>query len=69
MIADELNEYSIAVRSGLHCAPSIHSWLGTLGSGTVRMSVGIYNTEQDIDDVADVMEHILKRKSRFSASD
>lgn len=68
MIADELNEYSIAVRSGLHCAPSIHSWLGTLGSGTVRMSVGIYNTEQDIDDVADVMEHILKRKSRFSAS-
>ena len=48
-VADRLNRQEFAVRSGLHCAPSIHGWLGTLDSGACRASVGIYNTEEDID--------------------
>ena len=45
--ADALNRRGIAVRGGLHCAPSIHAWLGT--SGAVRASLGPFNTEKDVD--------------------
>jgi selenocysteine lyase/cysteine desulfurase len=40
--------YGIAVRAGLHCAPAAHRTIGTFPSGTVRVSVGPYNTEEDI---------------------
>lgn len=45
--ADELNRRSIAVRGGLHCAPSVHAYLGT--QGAVRASPGPFNTERDVD--------------------
>ena len=46
-----LNEdFDIAVRAGFHCAPYIHELIGTLNThGTVRVSVGYFNTEADID--------------------
>ena len=47
-IGDYLNERDIAVRCGLHCAPLIHTQLGTLESGTVRVSVGYNNSIGDI---------------------
>ncbi len=54
-IASLLNERGIMVRSGLHCAPLAHKKLGTLECGTVRFSLGIFNTEQDIE----YLDHIL----------
>lgn len=48
MILDE--EFDIAVRSGLHCAPYAHKMLGTLETGgTVRVSPGYDSTEEEID--------------------
>lgn len=47
-IGDYLNERDIAVRCGLHCAPLVHTWLGTLDSGTVRASIGYNNTIADV---------------------
>lgn len=61
-IADGLDMSGIAVRGGLHCAPSIHTWLGTLQSGAVRVSPGIYNTEQDMDDAAAILIRILEKR-------
>lgn len=58
-IADGLDASGIAVRGGLHCAPAMHTWLGTLQSGAVRVSPGIYNTEQEIDDAAAILERIV----------
>lgn len=58
-LADALDTSGIAVRGGLHCAPSIHRWLGTLRSGAIRASVGVYNTERDIDDTAAVLRRLL----------
>ena len=58
-LADALDASGIAVRAGLHCAPAIHRHLGTLQSGAVRFSVGIYNTEQEIDDAAAVTARLL----------
>ena len=47
--ADELNKRGFALRGGLHCAPSIHAYLGTLERGAVRASPGPFNTERDVD--------------------
>ena len=42
-------EFGILTRCGLHCAPSAHRTLGTCPRGTVRLSLGWFNTEADID--------------------
>ena len=43
-------EFSIESRAGLHCAPRMHAALGTLsGGGTVRVSVGPFTTNEEID--------------------
>lgn len=41
--------YGIRVRAGLHCAPLIHSAMGTDGFGTIRASVSVLNTDRDVD--------------------
>jgi cysteine desulfurase / selenocysteine lyase len=41
--------FGIAVRAGLHCAPLAHRTLGTHPSGTVRISVGPFTTEEHVD--------------------
>ena len=50
MIAFQLEqEYGIMTRVGLHCAPLAHKSLGTFPEGTVRFSIGPFNTEEEID--------------------
>jgi cysteine desulfurase/selenocysteine lyase len=42
--------FRVQVRAGLHCAPRIHQAMGTLDrGGTVRFSIGPFNTAEDID--------------------
>jgi cysteine desulfurase/selenocysteine lyase len=50
--------FDIAVRPGLHCAPYIHRSLGTFPEGTVRVSPGPFNTEEDIDQLARALTEI-----------
>jgi selenocysteine lyase/cysteine desulfurase len=61
-VADGLDRAGFALRGGLHCAPSIHGWLGTMDTGAVRASVGIYNTEQHVDDLAAAVAKIARGK-------
>lgn len=42
-------EFDIAVRPGLHCAPLAHKTIGTLEQGVVRFSFGIFNTHEEIE--------------------
>ncbi|MGD2153845.1 MAG: aminotransferase class V-fold PLP-dependent enzyme [Gemmatimonadales bacterium] len=42
-------DYGIQTRTGLHCAPLIHEHHGTAPRGTVRFSVGPFNTEAHIE--------------------
>jgi cysteine desulfurase/selenocysteine lyase len=42
-------EYGIQTRTGLHCAPLIHEFHGSTPRGTVRFSVGPFNTEEHIE--------------------
>ena len=44
-VGDILNDqYEIAVRCGLHCAPLAHKYYGTLSTGAVRASLSYHNT-------------------------
>ena len=57
-----LNEdFDIAVRTGYHCAPYIHQFLKTVEcKGTVRVSLGYFNTEDDVDALVDAVKDIVR---------
>ena len=60
ILADSFN---IITRSGLHCAPLAHSFLGTLKSrGTLRISPGYFNTMDDINAVVIAIKEIVSEK-------
>ncbi|HVX86125.1 MAG TPA: aminotransferase class V-fold PLP-dependent enzyme [Phycisphaerae bacterium] len=40
--------FNIAVRPGLHCSPYAHKALGTYPDGTVRISPGHFNTDDEV---------------------
>ena len=53
------DEFDIAVRTGYHCAPYIHEYLNDKAyGGTVRVGIGPFNTEQDIDDLVENLESL-----------
>ena len=52
-------DYNIAVRTGLQCAPLVHQQIGTFDKhGTVRMSIGAFTTEEEIDIAIDAIREI-----------
>lgn len=53
------DKYGIMTRSGLHCAPYAHKTIGTFPEGTLRFSIGYYNTEEDIDFAIKALKEIL----------
>lgn len=60
-LADALDATGVAVRGGLHCAPSMHSYLGTMRSGAVRFAPGPFNTERDVDDAAALVARLMRQ--------
>jgi selenocysteine lyase/cysteine desulfurase len=55
-IVAALDAAGIAVRGGLHCAPGAHRAIGTFPAGTIRLSIGYFNTEAEIEAAARVVE-------------
>lgn len=52
-------DYNIACRTGLQCAPLVHAGLGTDKiHGTVRLSVGPFNTAEHIDTTIEALTEI-----------
>lgn len=54
-------EYDIAVRPGLHCAPLAHETIGTFEQGTVRFSFGVFNTHDEIEIGVKALKEIARR--------
>ena len=53
--------YNISVRSGLQCAPDTHRLLGTFDlGGTVRVSPGLFTTDEEIDAFIDAVREIAE---------
>lgn len=55
------NDYDISVRVGLHCAPFAHKTIGTYPGGTIRVSPGYFNSEEDIGAFLEAMRTIVSR--------
>ena len=49
VVAEEFNKYGICIRSGLHCAPLAHKIIGTLDTGTARISLSYLNEFKETD--------------------
>jgi len=56
-------DYGIQTRTGLHCAPLIHEHHGTAPRGTVRFSVGPFNTEEHINTAIKAVSEIAANRS------
>lgn len=58
MILDE--DFDIAVRTGYHCAPYIHKYLGDTASlGTVRIGISKFTTKEELDLLIDALKEIV----------
>ena len=61
VVAHRLNEeYGIATRVGLHCAPNAHKTLQTYPTGTLRFSMGWHNTETEIATALNALKEVLR---------
>ncbi len=60
-VAQILDRYNVAVRAGTHCAEPLMTRLGV--TSTVRASIALYNTEDEIDVLA---EAVAKAQTFFS---
>ncbi len=59
-VGQVLSEQHIAFRSGLHCAPYAHRFINTFPAGTVRFSVGYFNTEDDLSMLDHALQYIYE---------
>lgn len=57
-VAEQLSQqYQIAVRGGLHCAPLAHKALGTIDSGVVRIAPSVFTSAEEMN----ILYHALGR--------
>jgi len=65
IVAEELDtKYGIAVRAGYHCSPLAHEAIGTKEKGCVRISVGPFNTYDDIIKTAEAIKIIAEKQAK-----
>ncbi len=56
------NQFDIATRPGLHCAPLAHQTIGTKEKGAIRFSFGYFNTIDEIDKAVEALKYIAKEE-------
>ncbi|MBR5518162.1 MAG: aminotransferase class V-fold PLP-dependent enzyme, partial [Clostridia bacterium] len=60
LLGNKLSEKGVCVRAGLHCAPEAHKTVGTLDSGTVRMSVSAFTRKTEVFEFCKILNSIIK---------
>ena len=55
-------DYEICVRAGAHCAPLMHTALGTEKQGAVRFSFSYFNTEEEVLTAAQAVREIAEQE-------
>lgn len=56
--AEFFDRNGVALRAGLHCAPTAHKTLGTSDSGTLRASFSVFNTENEVQRVINIAKNV-----------
>ena len=54
-LAQALADHGVAVRAGLHCAPLAHRSVGTLETGTVRLSLSPFTTQREVEKASEIL--------------
>ena len=54
-------DFGIMSRPGLHCSPSSHRTIGTFPEGTIRLSMGYFNTAQEVEYALEAIAQIASR--------
>jgi selenocysteine lyase/cysteine desulfurase len=54
-------EFGVEVRSGFHCAPLVHRWMGTLKHGSIRLSPPFSASADEIEFVISAMGRIAEQ--------
>lgn len=52
------DSFGIAVRPGLHCAPYCHKQIGTFPVGTIRISPGPFNTDDELAQLLEALDQM-----------
>jgi len=52
-------KFNVAVRTGFHCAMPLHQLFG-FNTGTTRASLGLYNTQKDVDKLVESLNYAIK---------
>lgn len=60
-VAAVLNDRGIAVRAGLHCAPSAHHRFGTLPEGTVRFAPSAFSTVAQMQKISEFFANFTEK--------
>lgn len=55
--------FGIICRTGLHCAPLIHNYLGTAPTGTIRISLSRFSADKDVDYCLQAVGTLLQEPS------
>ncbi|MFC1854935.1 aminotransferase class V-fold PLP-dependent enzyme, partial [Thermodesulfobacteriota bacterium] len=55
-------DYNIMVRVGVHCSPFGHKTLKTFPAGTVRASLGYFNTDEETEYFIKSINDIIKKR-------
>ena len=55
-----LDRNGIAVRGGLHCAPTAHKTIGTTDFGALRASFSVFNNEDEVNRALNVIKNYKK---------
>ncbi len=59
-----LDREGIAVRAGLHCAPSAHKRIGTLDQGTVRICPSAFTSPEEVGQVIQILRRLDVRQRK-----
>ena len=63
LLGEALSQRGIAQRAGLHCAPLAHETAGTIETGTIRLSPGPENTQEEIQLFSAALEACLRERN------
>jgi cysteine desulfurase/selenocysteine lyase len=52
--------FNILCRTGLHCAPLIHTYIGTAPEGSIRFSLSRFTSQEEVDYTLEIIEKLMK---------
>lgn len=64
-VLDEV--FNVMIRTGLHCSPQAHQTIGTIETGTVRVSPGFFSTSDEIDYFIDAIREIAAKAEQTAS--